>query len=156
MELDRALELAVVSSWGDLVKPGEPCSVRVEYKKVADFPLDSLEVWTVRNRGCGTLVCRYTVAPSNSASLSPEVPRAHFANSYHSKMLIKDLDFIMRNQRDFTRPADRSVHGWVRIDCPSEADRKNAAVWSRAARTDSTGAARHDDDLAVDVRPETS
>jgi hypothetical protein len=70
-------------------------------------------------------------------------------------MLIKDLNFIMRNQRHFTRPADRSIHGWVRIDCPSEADRKDAAIGSRAARTDSTGGAGHDDDLAVDVAPET-
>jgi hypothetical protein len=156
MELDRALELAVVSSWGDLAKGGDPCSVRVEYRKVPNLPLDSLEVWTVRNRGYGTLVCRYSVAPSNSPSLSSEVPRVHFANFYHSKVLSKHLQFIMRNQERFTRPADRSIHGWVRIDCPSEADRKNAAVWSRAARTDSTGGARHDDDLAIDVRPDTS
>jgi hypothetical protein len=131
MELDRALELAVVSSWGDLVKGGDPCSVRVEYRKVPNLPLDSLEVWTVRNRGYGTLVCRYSVAPSNSPSLSSEVPRVHFANSYHSKMLVKDLDFIMRNQGQFTRPADRSIHGWVRIDCPSDVDRNDAAIWSR-------------------------
>jgi hypothetical protein len=131
MDLDRALELAVVSSWGDLVKPGDPCSVRVEYRKVPNLPLDSLEVWMVRNRGYGTLVCRYSVAPSNSPSPSSEVPRAHFANSCHSKMLVKDLDFIMRNQRQFTRPADRSIHGWVRIDCPSDADRNDAAAWSK-------------------------
>jgi hypothetical protein len=136
MELDRAFELAVVSSWEELVRPGDKSSVRVEYKKVSDFPLDSLEVWTVRNRGYGRLVCRYSVASPNCDSLSPEVPRVHFANSYHSKMLSKDLDFIMQNQDRFTRPADRSIHGWVQIDCPSEADRIDAATWSRTVRQD--------------------
>jgi hypothetical protein len=136
MELDRAFELAVVSSWGDLVKPGEICSVRVEYKKVSDFRLDSVEVWTVRNRGYGTLVCRYSVAPSNSASLSAEVPRVHFANSYYSTTLIEDLDFIMRNQGHFTRPADRSINGSIQIARPSEVDRNDAATWSRTVRQD--------------------
>ena len=131
MDLDRALELAVVSSWGDLVKAGDPCSVRVEYRKVPNLPLDALEVWTVRNRGYGTLVCRYSVGPSNSPSLSSELPRVRFANSYDSEMLIKNLNFIVRNQGQFTRPADRSIHGWVRIDCPSDADRNDAAAWSK-------------------------
>ncbi|HXU21930.1 MAG TPA: hypothetical protein VN788_15210 [Verrucomicrobiae bacterium] len=46
-------------------------------------------------------------------------------------MLIKDLNFIVLNQGQFTRPADRSIHGWVRIDCPNEADRNDAAAWSK-------------------------
>ncbi len=50
MELDRALELAVVSSWEDLVKPGETCSVHVEYKNTSDLPLNSLEVILLRHR----------------------------------------------------------------------------------------------------------
>src|SRR5690348_18401432 len=86
MELDRALELAVVSSWEDLVKPGETCSVHVEYKKVPSLPLDSLEVWTVRNRGYGTLVCRCSsITPSSCVSVSCE-GSVHFANSYYSQI----------------------------------------------------------------------
>ena len=38
----------------------------------------------------------------------------------------------MRNQGQFTRPADRSIHGLVQIDCPSEEDQSDAATWSRA------------------------
>ena len=121
MELDRALELAVVSSWEDLVKPDETCSVHVEYENISALPLGLLEVWTIKNRGYGTLVCRYSVEPSNSAS-SPasEVPKIRFANSYHSKRVADNLDFILWNQSQFTRPADRSIHGLVQIDCPSE------------------------------------
>src|SRR6185312_14560755 len=130
MELDRALELAVVASWKDVVKPGDPCSVHVEYEKHPDSPLRSLSVWTIRNRGYGTLVCRY-FAPDPASSAS-EASRAHFANSYRSKILADCLEFIMRNQGQFTRPADRSIHGLVQIDCPSEEDQSDAATWSRA------------------------
>lgn len=133
MELDRALELAVVSSWADLVKPGESCSVHVEYKNILDLPLNSLEVWTIRNRVYGTLVCHYSGAPSNSSA----VPDVCFANSYYSKTLANNLDFIIRNQGRFTRPPDRSIHGLVQIDCPSEEDRSDAASWSQAVLTES-------------------
>jgi len=132
MELDRALELAVVASWKDVIKPGDPCSVHVEYEKQRDCPLSSLSVWTIRNRGYGTLVCRYSVAPPDSASSTSEVSRVHFANSYQSEILADCLNFIMRNQGQFTRPADRSIHGLVQIDCPTEEDRSDAATWSQA------------------------
>jgi hypothetical protein len=136
MELDRALELAVVASWEDMVKPGDTCSVHVEYEKQSDSPLSSVMVWTIRNRGYGTLVCRYSVAPSNSASPSFEGPPVHFANSYYSKKFADTLDFVMRNQNRFTRPADRSIHGLVQIDCPSQEDRSDAAIWSQAILTE--------------------
>src|SRR5690348_16969281 len=51
MELDRALELAVVSSWEDLLKPDGTCSVVFNIRRNRILPLDSLEVWTLRNRG---------------------------------------------------------------------------------------------------------
>ena len=136
MELDRALELAVVASWEDVVKRGDPCSVHVEYEKQSDSPLASLSVWTIRNRGYGTLICRYSVAPLDSASFGSEVSKVRFANSYQSEILAECLDFIMRNQGQFTRPADRSIHGLVQIDCPSEEDRSDAASWSQAVRTE--------------------
>jgi hypothetical protein len=131
MELDRALELAVVSSWEDLVKPGETCSVHVKYENIPALPLDLLEVWTIKNRGYGTLVCRYSVEPSNSASPASEVPKIRFANSYRSERLADNLDFILWNQSQFTRPPDRSIHGLVQIDCPSEESRNEATTWSQ-------------------------
>jgi hypothetical protein len=137
MDLDRALELAVVTSWEDLVRPGDACSVHVEYEKQPNSPLSSLSVWTIRNRGYGTLVCRYSAARSSSASSSLEDPLAQFANSYHSKTLANTLDFVVRNQNRFTRPADQSIHGLVQIDSPSEGDRSEASAWSQSVRAES-------------------
>jgi hypothetical protein len=134
IELDRALELAVLSSWQDLIKAGEAPTVRVEYENVPDIPLKRLEVWTRKGRGYGTLVCRYSVAPPASATASAEVPTILFANSYHSKMLADDLDFIMRNQDRFTRPSHRSLHGLVEIKAPSEKSLSDAAAWSQGLR----------------------
>ena len=133
MELDRALEFAVVAAWEEVVKPGDISSVHVEYEKQPGCPLASLSVWTIRNRGYGTLVSRYSVtAPPDSVSSASDVSRLRFANSYQSELLAECLDFIMRNQGQFTRPADRSIHGLVQIDSPSEEDRRDAASWSQS------------------------
>lgn len=70
MELDRPLGLAVVSSWDELVKPGETCSVHFKYENISTLPLRLLEVWTIKNSGHGRLVCRYSVEPSNSTYVS--------------------------------------------------------------------------------------
>lgn len=51
MELDRALELAVMSSWEELVNPGEACRIHVEYRNISELPLNSTEVWMIKNRG---------------------------------------------------------------------------------------------------------
>lgn len=135
MELDRALELAVIASWQDLVERGERPSVRVEYENVPNIPLKSLEVWSRKGRGYKALICRYTVAPPESPAASVEVPTILFANSYHSKMLADDLDFIMSNQGLFARPLHRSTHGLVDIDCPSEKDFTDASAWNESLRS---------------------
>jgi hypothetical protein len=145
MELDRALELAVVSSWKELVKPGESCSLHVEYENVCELPLNSVEVWMIKNRGYGTLVCSYSMSRPDSSVASPEPLGMHFANSYGSKTLAANLDFIMRNQRQFSRPPNRSIHGLIQIDHPSEEEGKSAAIWSGGVRTDSP------EDLAVEA-----
>lgn len=129
MELDQALELAVVSSWEELIAPNESCAIHVQYENVPDLAVNSLEVWTVRNRGYENLVCTYSISRSD-----PPAARLHFANSYHSQVLADNLDFIMRNQRQFSRPSDHSIHGLVQIDPPSEEDKKRATVWSQSAR----------------------
>jgi hypothetical protein len=138
MDLDGALELAVVSSWDDLVNPGESCSIHVEYRNMSELPLNSVEVWKIKNRGNGTLVCRYTISRSDSSPVAPATLEMHFANNYRSTILADNLDFIMRNQQQFSRPPDRSIHGLVQIDLPSEEERKSAVIWSRGIRFDST------------------
>jgi len=67
----------------------------------------------------------------------------HFANSYRSKTLADSLDFIMRNQRQFSRPIDHSIHGLVQIDCPSKEDQNDAVAWSRAASMDTAETIRN-------------
>jgi hypothetical protein len=133
MELDRVLKLAVVSSWGNLVKPGDTCSVHVRYENTSGIGLRLLEVWTI-NRGYGALVCRYTAAPTNSKARSIENPKICFANCYYSETLLDELTFIVRNRDRFTRPSDRSIHGLVQVDCPSEPDRSDARDWSQTVR----------------------
>jgi hypothetical protein len=136
MDLDRALELAVVSSWDDLVNLGESCSIHVEYRNISELRLNSVEVWKIKNRGNGTLVCRYTISRTDSSPVAPEILETRFANNYRSTILADNLDFIMRNQEQFSRHPDRSIHGLVQIDLPSEEERKSAAIWSRGCRTD--------------------
>jgi hypothetical protein len=138
MELDRALELAVESSWEELVTPDERCSMHIEYENIAELELSSLEVWMIKNHGYGKLVCSYSVSRSDSSATSLEPVGIHFENPYRSKTLAGNLGFIMRNQRQFSRPPDRSIHGLVQIDRPSEAERNSAAIWSRGICTDST------------------
>lgn len=130
MELDRALELAVISSWEEIVAPDEACAIHVVYEKLPDLAVNSLEVWKVKNRGYEGLVCGYSISRSDSGS-ERSAPRLHFSNSYRSHTLANNLDFIMRNQCQFSRPADRSIHGLVQIDPPSDEDRKIANNWSR-------------------------
>jgi hypothetical protein len=128
----------VVSSWDDLVNPGESCSIHVEYRDISELPLNSVEVWKIKNRGDGTLVCSHTISRSDSSPVTPETLDMRSANNYRSRMLADNLDFIMRNQHQFSRPSDRSIHGLVQIDLPSDEERKSAAIWSRGIRTDST------------------
>ena len=126
MERDRAFELAVVLSWDELVDSGESASMHVKYENVPELPLNSVEVWMIKNRGYGFLVCRRSAAPSNSLAPRLEALATHFANSYRSNTLAANLDFIMRSQRQFSRPMNRSIHGFVRIDRPSNDEEQSA------------------------------
>jgi hypothetical protein len=135
MELDRALELAVVSSWHELAPAGEPCSARVEYENVPAVPVASVELWMSKTRGYGMLVCRCS---GQSAALMQE-PGCAFENSYRSKTLAEDLDFIIRNQGQYSRIAKQSIHGSVQIDPPSDEDQKSANRWSRSGRVSEPG-----------------
>jgi hypothetical protein len=134
MEVDRALELAVVASWDEIVDRGESCSLHVEYGDIQQRPLSALEVWKIKNRGYGTLVYRYAAEGLNLPGSRPEAAPVLLANSRRSHTLADNLDFIMRNQREYSRPTGRSIHGLVRIDRPNEDERKSAAAWSGQRR----------------------
>lgn len=143
-----------MASWDELVVPGEDCSLHVEYVDLSKLPVNSLEVWKIKNRGYGALVCRYSAADSNSSTSHLEIPAMHFTDSYRSQILADNLDFILRNQHQWSRPPGRSIHGLVQVDLPIEKARESAKMWSRDVHTNSTGR-RHDEDLGADSPPRT-
>lgn len=138
MELDRALELAVTSCWNDLVTADEDSCVHLEYKNVSGLPLSLVEVWIINEDGGRALAFRYAAPRSNSSRGRRENPRMQFANSYRSRNLAGNVDFIMRNQVNFTRPADRSIHGFIEIEAPTEENRKMAGAWQDAIQIESS------------------
>lgn len=124
MTLDKALELAVILAWEDLAKTATPCSVRVEYRSEPGTLLDYLGVWSVRTEGYQFLVCDYWTWPSQA---HPSGIR--FTNRHHSDRLAQSLDFIMKNQDQFTRPPDAFRDGLILIDPPTEVELTQLAPW---------------------------
>jgi len=126
LKLDNAFRYAVTLAWEDLMKPTEPRSVRVEYLSEPGTALDHLSVWSVRAGGYQDLVCDFWT----SASLA-HPNGAGFGNRDSSDKLAGSLDFIMRNQGQFTRPADAGRHGLVLIHPPDADDRREATAWMK-------------------------
>jgi hypothetical protein len=139
MELDTAFQCAVTQAWEDLMKATQPCSARVEYQCEPGTRLDYLSVWSVRDRGYQDLVCDYWTWAS------PAHPTGvRFSNGHSSGQLAETLDFIMKNQDQFTRPADACRDGLVLIYPPAGEERTEAATWLRGVQgtaTDVGGAA---------------
>ena len=124
MELDKALRFAVILAWEDLMRVANTCSARVEYRSESGTTLDHLRVWSDRAKGYQDLVCDYWTCAS------PAHPDgAAFKNDHHSDRLAQTLDFIMKNQDRFTRPAGTSPNGLVLIYPPAGDDRTEAAAW---------------------------
>ena len=123
MELDKALQFAVTVAWDDLMKASEPGSIRVEYQGKSGISLDRVSVWSAKAWGYHDLVCDYwTSASAHSSGVS-------FKNGHGSDKLTDTLDFIMKNQGQFTRPADTGRNGLVLIDPPGADERQEAATW---------------------------
>jgi hypothetical protein len=155
LELDKALQYAVTLAWEDLMQPIEPRLVRVEYLCEPGTALDHLSVWSVRAGGYQDLVCDcWTWA-------SVAHPRgAAFGNRHYSDKLAQTLDFVMKNQGQFTRSADAGQHGLVLIYTPDADDRREAANWMKGvqalgieaslerARERPRGQAQHQDEQA--------
>ncbi len=133
MELDNAFQFAVILAWEDLTKVTEPCSVRVEYRGEPGTSLDYVSVWSVRAGGYQDLVCDYWTWTS---SAHPSGVR--FRNGNYSDKLAQTLDFIMKNQDQFTRRADACRNGLVLIYAPAGNDRTEAATWMRGVHGTAT------------------
>jgi hypothetical protein len=126
LELDKAFQYAVTLAWEDLMTPIEPRAIRLEYLWEPGSTLDCLSVWSVRAGGYQDLVCDFRA----SASLT-DPSGACFGNGHSSDKLAATLDFIMKNQGQFTRPADAGRHGLVLIYPPDGDDRIDAATWMK-------------------------
>ncbi|HEY6272323.1 MAG TPA: hypothetical protein VIX19_10055 [Terriglobales bacterium] len=126
MELDKAFHFAVILAWEDLTKPSEPGSVRVEYRCKPGILLDHVSVWSAGAPGHRDLVCDYWTA----ASLT-HPSGARFENGYSSDRLAGALDWIMKNQDQFTRHTNAGRDGLVLIHPPAGDERTEAAAWMR-------------------------
>lgn len=129
LDLDKAFHYAVTLAWEDLKKSVEPLSLRVEYLCEPETVLDHISVWSARARGYQDLVCDYWTRVSLAHPIS-----MHFENGYSSDQLALTFEFIMKNQGQFTRPADAGRHGLVQIHTPDADDRTEAATWMKAVR----------------------
>ncbi|HTC94027.1 MAG TPA: hypothetical protein VK699_11280 [Terriglobales bacterium] len=134
MEFEKAIALAVVSSWDELVKANDAqCTVRIEYRDISGASLEWLKVWMVNQNGHWVLVCNYSTRGSHSS----QDLRFRFANSYQSATLAQSLDFIMQNQLRFKRrAAGSSMKGMVEISLPNAEERANADIWKKAVTDD--------------------
>lgn len=124
MEFDKGLELAVILGWKDLMTGDQLMSARVEYDSRQGTPVDSLSVWTVRSWGYQDRVCDYWTSASETHPVG-----LRFSNSHHSDALAKALNFIMKNQDEFTRPGDSGRAHLVRIQPPAADLITEAATW---------------------------
>jgi hypothetical protein len=133
MKLDKAFESAVILAWEDLLKVNQSPSVRVEYQCEPGTSLDYLTVWAARPRGSNDLVCDYWTwaSPAHASGV-------RFTNGYHSDMLALTLEFIMKNQDQFTRPADACRDGLVLVYPPTEDECVEASSWRREVQGTAT------------------
>jgi hypothetical protein len=132
MELDKAFQFAVILAWEDLNQANQERSVRVEYQGKPGASLDSVSVWSAKAWGYQDLLCGWTSSsPGHSSG-------ACFKNGHGSDKLADSLGFIMRNQDQFTRPADAGRNGLVLIDQPAVEERQEAATWMDQVRGSDT------------------
>ena len=129
MELDKAFEFAVISAWNDLIGVAEPCPARVEYRCETGTSLDYLSVWSVKAGGYQDLVCDYWTWTS---AAHPSGWR--FRNGHRSNQLAQTLDLIMKNQDQFTHPANACRNGLVLIHPPAAEELTEATTWIKAFR----------------------
>ena len=141
MELDKALEFAVILAWEDLMKVTNPCSARVEYRCEPGTSLDYLGIWSVNAEGEQNMVCDYWTWTS---SAHPSGVR--FSNRFHSEQLGQTLDFILMNQDQFTRRADACRDGLALIYPPTGDERTEAATWMRGVHGAATNVSRAGDE----------
>jgi hypothetical protein len=124
MELDKALEFAVILAWEDLMKVAPLCSARVEYRSAPGTALDYLSVWSVDAERKQNMVCDCWTWASAAHPMG-----IRFNNKFQSHQLGQALDFILMNQDQFTRPADACPEGLALIYPPTGDELTEATTW---------------------------
>jgi len=141
MELDKALEFAVILAWEDLMKVTNPNSARVEYRSAPGTAVDYLSIWSVDAECKQNMVCDYWTWTS-----SAHPSGICFNNKFHSHQLGLALDFILMNQDQFTRPAGTCAEGLVLVH-PSPGDEcTEAATWMSGVPGAATNVSRVGDE----------
>lgn len=125
MDLDKALEFTVILAWQDFLKVALPNAVRVEYECESGISLDHLSIWLIRAKGYQDLVYEQWAEAS-----SAHHGGARFANGHCSEQLTRALNFILKNQDQFTR-ADDCRKGRILVHPPAESELTEAAAWMR-------------------------
>jgi len=123
----------------DLTKADQSRLVRVEYQGKPGTSLDNVRVWSAKAWGYHDLLCDYWT----SSSLA-HPSGVCFKNGHGSDKLADSLGFIVRNQDQFTRPADARHHGLVLVDPPAVDERQQAATWMNQVRGSDTNFASAD------------
>lgn len=122
MELNKALEFAVILAWSDLSKVMTPSVVRVEYESEQGAALDHLRIWLTTLKGNQYLVCEWSPTPNSTGT--------RFANGHSSPQLAENLDFIMKTQDHFPRIAE-ARRGLVLVYPADETKYFDAAAWAQ-------------------------
>jgi len=125
MELNRALEFAVILGWQDLLRVVTPSIVRIEYECAPGASLDHLSVWLIKPKGYQDLVYEHWTKASWGYPAG-----ARFENGHDSGILAQALNFILRNQQQFTHASD-CRKGRILIYPPAETEQAEAAAWWR-------------------------
>ena len=125
----------------DFVHVNESPSVRVEYQSEPGTSLDYLRVWAAKHGGYNYLVCDYWTRPSSAHARG-----VRFTNGYHPDTLALTLEFIMKNQDQFTRPVDVCRDGLVLIYSPTEDERIEATNWKGEVQGTATNFGRAADE----------
>lgn len=125
MELDRALELAVMPAWQDLSKVAAPSAVRIEYECAPGASLDSLRIWLIKPKGYLDLVYEHWARASGTCRAG-----ARFANGHRSERLAHALQFILKNQDRFTKANERSRRR-ILVYPPTVDEHVEAVAWMR-------------------------
>jgi hypothetical protein len=144
VELNKALEFAVILGWDDLKKVSDPSSARAEYRNAAGTAVDYLSIWTVDAEGHQKMVSDYWTWTS---SAHPSGMRC--TGDFSSRPLGLALDFILMNQDQFTRPADACPEGLALIYPPTGADLIEATTWMGGVHGVATNVSRAVDQKAA-------